>query len=86
MIINEIGCVSVDKKDENKKRAEKVLRDLFKDNEEESRDIIFAWLSVIDNPDKETLVALEEFRKDPANKRIIREMQPQIDRFRMLNK
>jgi hypothetical protein len=86
LIINEIGCIAIDKKDPNKKKAEKVLKGLFKDKKEESREIIFAWLSVIENPDRETLSAVEEFRKDPLNQEIIEEMQPQIAHFKMLNR
>ena len=85
LIINEIGCLCLGQNAEEKKKAEKVLRELLKNKQDKNRDIIFACLSVISNPDKETTTVLEEFRKDPSNREIIEEMEPQIARFKILS-
>ena len=78
--------VATGQDEKTKKKAEKTLRELFRDKEDEARGIIFSWLSLISDPDEETLGALEAFRNDPANKGIIKEMQPQIARFKKSNK
>lgn len=86
LIIDEIGWMCFSQNREEKKKAEKILRGLFNNKQEENRDIIFGWLSVLNDPDKETIAALEGFRKDPTSKQIIKEIQPQIARFNRLYK
>ena len=83
MIINEIGDVCLDGNAEERKKAEQTLLRLLRNREEESRDIVFGCLSIIEHPDPETAVALQEFKIDPANKEMVEEMQPQIVRFKL---
>ena len=85
LIINEIGEVCLDGNAEERKKAEQALLTMLRDREEESREIVFACLSIIEHPDPETAVALQEFKIDPVNKAMVEEMQPKIARFKLLN-
>lgn len=73
-------------KAEERKKAEQTLLRMLRDRKEGARDIVFGCLSIIKHPDAETAVVLEEFKIDPANKGIIKEMRPQIARFKTGNK
>lgn len=63
------------------------MRNLLEDKKfKDERLIIFSWLSVIENWDPETVALIENFKKNPANKGVIDEAQPQIAHFNTMYK
>lgn len=86
-IINEIGGICFGNDKELRKRAEEFLRDLLENKDyEDERDIVFCWLSVIENPDSQTIALIKKFKKDPVNQEVIEDAQDKIDRFNLVCK
>ena len=85
LLINEIGEIC-NEGGKDAKKAEEFLRSLLGSEDEKDKLYAFSWLSVIENLDPQTLERLKEFKKDPANKKIIERAKPQIERYNKLYK
>jgi hypothetical protein len=85
LILNEIGEIC-NEGGKDAKKAEEFLRSLLGSEDEKDKLYAFSWLSVIENLEPQTLKRLEEFKKDPANKKIIKRTKPQIERYNKLYK
>lgn len=74
-VINEIGCCLIE---EGQKEAEPVLRSLLKSDSEDDRAPAFAYLLSAKELSKETLKAMQIFKKKVENAKVVQWAEKEV--------